>query len=557
MKLDKTNNNRCFIVLYFDKDGLVDRYMIDMLKALRSDAAYILVVVNGFLTDEAAEKMKAVSDEVIFRPNAGFDVGGYREGLFYLGFKELARYDELVLMNYTFFGPLYPFSDMFREMNQRDLDFWGITENHGQSVDPYGKIIYGCLPEHLNSHFLALRRDFFKGFAFRDFMTNMKNPDSYVDSIADYEAVFTRYFADLGFRWEAYVDSSDYAPYSNAPFAYEAAELIEKKKCPILKRRNFFSDYTVDLQNTAGESQLRAYEALLANTDYNPALMWENVLRLQDLGQIRQTMHVSFYPDSEWGNHTFAPGEAAVFVCGPREVFSAVCGVHVSNFPPELSVRFLTDGTYVERLCRAAEEAGDAEIVAFLNPFDLPAPAGEVLKSSESSLRYGDLTALVQTPALIGNILDIFAENEHIGLLVPPLPNYGAWFETIGDGWAGRYEDFMALKKTLGMTFPVLKGPDQPVYPFGGSFWCRTKVLRKAAEALRKAGADDMLARIALPYLAQQALFMTGTVCGSGYAAVLATNYDWQMRTNNRVVFDRFGPDFYYAELDKISGKAP
>lgn len=557
MKLDKSERNRCFIVLYYDKDGLVDRYMIKMLEALRPEAAFLLVVVNGYLTEEAAGKLAAVSDEVIFRPNAGFDVGGYRDGIFYLGFRELARYDELILMNYTFFAPLYPFADMFREMDRRDLDFWGITENHGQAVDPYGKIVYGCMPEHLNSHFLALRKSLFGGFAYRDFITNMKNPDSYVDSITDYEAIFTRYFADLGFRWEAYVDSSEYAPYSNAPFAYEAAELIEKKRCPILKRRNFFSDYTVDLQNTAGESQLRAYEALTKLTDYDPALMWENVLRLQDLGQIRQTMHVSFYPDSEAGEHTFAPGQAAVFISGKKEAFSAVCGQYLKGIPTEMPVHYLDGGSYVDRLVRAAEEAGGAEIVCFLNPFDLPTPAGDVMKSSEASLRYGDLTALAESPALMGNILDIFSENEHIGLLVPPLPTYGAWFETIGDGWAGRYEDMMALKKTLGMTFPILRGPSLPIYPFGGSFWCRTKVLRKAATALRKAGTDDGLARVALPYLVQQARFMTGTVCGSGYASVLATNYDWQMRANNKVVFDRFGPDFYYAELDKISGKAP
>ena len=41
---------------------------------------------------------------ILIRANHGFDVGGYREGLFYLGFKELQKYDEIVLFNYTFFG---------------------------------------------------------------------------------------------------------------------------------------------------------------------------------------------------------------------------------------------------------------------------------------------------------------------------------------------------------------------------------------------------------------------------------------------------------------------
>ena len=63
-------------------------------------------------------------------------------------------------------------------------------------------------------------------FPYRDFIINMKNPNSYVESISGYEAIFTKYFADLGFTWEAYVDASDYRNYTHAPFAYEAAELI-------------------------------------------------------------------------------------------------------------------------------------------------------------------------------------------------------------------------------------------------------------------------------------------------------------------------------------------
>ena len=43
MKLEKNNRNRCFIVLYFDKDGLVDRYMKNMLRSIREDAAYVLM----------------------------------------------------------------------------------------------------------------------------------------------------------------------------------------------------------------------------------------------------------------------------------------------------------------------------------------------------------------------------------------------------------------------------------------------------------------------------------------------------------------------------------
>ena len=563
MKLEKNNRNRCFIVLYFDKDGLVDRYMTHMLESIREDASYILTVVNGFLTEEAGRELSACCDRVLYRPNAGFDVAGYREGIFDMGFHELSKYDELVLMNYTFFGPLDSFAEMFREMNVRDLDFWGITEHYSLTVDPYGVIPYGYLPEHLNSHFIALRRDFFMSFSYRDFIMNMKNPDSYVDSIAGYEAVFTKYFADLGFKWEAYVDSDEYQEYSPAPFAYHAAELISEKKCPILKRRNFFSDYMINLQNNAGESQIRAYEAVLAHTGYDPALMWENILRLQDLAQIHQTMHVNYYPDSEVSGHVFVPGEACAFILGDEEKFRAVCGRYLRSIPDEIKIIYLDgDESYAEKLRQAAMMAIGAKYVLVIDPFDLPEPKGDVMKSSRASLLYGDMEALFGSRAVVGNLLDTLDEEAHIGLLVPPLPMYGAYFETLMDGYAGHFDELKAFAAKLCMTFPIIRGDDLPVYPYGGSFVARAAAFANAVSEINTLTDEgecvscDMV-RLLLPYLMQKQLCMTGVACGSGYASTHATNLDLALRENNKVVFERFGPDFYWTELDKIRGKAP
>ena len=563
MKLEKDNRNRCFIVLYFDKDGLVDRYMTNMLRSIREDAAYILTVVNGFLTEEAGMQLSACCDRVLYRPNTGFDVAGYREGIFDMGFHELSKYDELVLMNYTFFGPLDSFEEMFREMNVRDLDFWGITEHYALKVDPYGVIPYGYLPEHLNSHFIALRREFFMSFSYRDFIMNMKNPDSYLDSIVGYEAIFTKYFADLGYKWEAYVDAGDYKEYSQAPFAYHAAELIRDKKCPILKRRNFFSDYKVNLQNNAGESQVLAYEAALACTSYDPSLIWENILRLQDLAQIRQTMHVSYYPDSEVSGHVFTPGEACAFIFGDEAKFRAVCGRYLRSIPDEIKVIYL-DGTesYTEKLRQASMMAIGTKYVLIIDPFDLPDPKGNVMKSSKASLLYGDMEALFGSRAVIGNILDVLDEEAHIGLLVPPLPMYGAYFETLMDGWAGHFDELKAFADRLEMTFPIIRGDDLPVYPYGGSFIARAGAFANAVSRITSLTDDgvcvsDDMTRLLLPYLMQKQLFMTGTACGSDYASTWATNLDLALRENNKVVFERFGPDYYWTELDKIRGKAP
>ena len=179
-------------------------------------------------------------------------------------------------MNYTFFGPLYPFKEMFDTMSERDVDFWGLTKFHKVDGDPFHAISYGYIPEHLQSHFLVLRREFFMSYQYRDFIMNMKNPNSYTESICSYEAIFTKYFSDLGFQWAVYTDSTEYEGYSFYPVMFYAKDVIEEKRCPIIKRRSFFTDYTDFLLNTCGEASVEAYEYIRQNNLYDTDLIWEN-----------------------------------------------------------------------------------------------------------------------------------------------------------------------------------------------------------------------------------------------------------------------------------------
>ncbi len=38
--------------------------------------------------------------------------------------EKLVKFDEMIMMNFTIMGPVYPLNEMFECMDAKDLDFW-------------------------------------------------------------------------------------------------------------------------------------------------------------------------------------------------------------------------------------------------------------------------------------------------------------------------------------------------------------------------------------------------------------------------------------------------
>ena len=119
MIIDDKANSRAGIFCVYDKDGIIDDYIIVLLDALRKHLGYILTMVNGKLTPEGRDKLKTVCDEIIVRKNKGLDSWAYKEGIDYIGWDKLNEYDELIMFNDTIMGPVNSFEKMFEVMASR------------------------------------------------------------------------------------------------------------------------------------------------------------------------------------------------------------------------------------------------------------------------------------------------------------------------------------------------------------------------------------------------------------------------------------------------------
>lgn len=233
----RSDPRRALVFLLYDPDGLCDESTLHTIEGFRQSVELLFVVSNGALDADSRSRLTEIADVVLERENIGYDVGAYRDAFAAIGWDRLGEFDELLMVNYTFFGPVGSFEPVLARMAAEDIDFWGISDHPAVSPHPYlGK---GTMPAHLQSFWLALRRPILASPEFRKYWEELDDPVSYEGVVTEFETRFTEHFAQLGYAWKAAYPAADYGvnnPSMEAPLA-----LIEDG-CPLFKKRLYFHD---------------------------------------------------------------------------------------------------------------------------------------------------------------------------------------------------------------------------------------------------------------------------------------------------------------------------
>lgn len=278
---------RLVIYFHYDTQGLLDEPCRFALRSL-IPFGEIFLVTNGTLRQQDHAWAQQSGCTIFERENKGFDVGAYRDALLALGRERIGTYDELVLMNYTLAGPVCSLQTMFQTMDRQDnLDFWGLTRHYSMRSKRFG----GNVPEHLQSHFLAVRQRLLKDPSFWTYWQDMQLPASYEESVIRHETRFTAFFQERGFAWDSYVQTQDLKPVFVNPIMACPRELLEKRKCPFFKRRSFFTPYADELRRTDGNAARDLYDYLITETEYPVSLLIEALLRSQPLSALSKNLH--------------------------------------------------------------------------------------------------------------------------------------------------------------------------------------------------------------------------------------------------------------------------
>lgn len=529
---------RAGIFVFFDKDGTVDRYVEYLLRDLRENLDYLVVICNGRITTIGRGKLQSLCNEIYVRENVGLDAGAFRDGLLKLyGWEKLEKYDEIVLVNDTFYGPIYPFSQIFQEMDAQNVDFWGLTE-HFEAPGKAGLGENGVYPSHIQTYFLAVRKSMFSCREFHEYWENMSHMNSFDEVVGHHEVIFTKHFRDLGFRGVAYCDLTDLKEESGLNINYYAflpGTLVKERKFCVIKRKNFVLEQSELLVHSGGEELREAMEYVQFHTDYDVSMIWENLLRLYELPQLKQSLHLNYVLPKTSAISTQFENDAAVVIGCTHEVLFSKLATLVQPLRKWITVCLLTDteekadilrklGLGID-ICVSAEMTWwnyckNRKYICYIH--DAVATHHGTWATGRS-YRYQLVENLIPTRGYIQNVLQLFAAYPQLGVLVPPLPYHGMYYRFWGQTWGPYLEHSIQLASQLNLHHLPGSGAFQPI-TIDDSGWYRQEVLDRLEGV--ESCSHEALCRI-MQLVAQDCGYYSGWVMTTDYASLEVSNLQY------------------------------
>jgi len=184
--------NKTIIFAHYDKNSIIDDYVIFYLKELHKIADTIIFVSDCNLSNKELSKLDGITTHNIAKNHGEYDWGSYKYGYKYLYENNLLEsIDELILCNDSVYGPIYPLENYINTLSNSNSDFSGFFKN---IFNYYEKEDIA----HLQSWFLLLKKQVFNSSQFKNFILSVKNLNNKKDIVNNYEIGFTtemsRYF---------------------------------------------------------------------------------------------------------------------------------------------------------------------------------------------------------------------------------------------------------------------------------------------------------------------------------------------------------------------------
>lgn len=219
----------------YNKENKIYPYMGSVLQSLRSCCSRVYLVCNYQSAVSGLEYACPYADDIIYRENIGYDSGAFKDALCeFLGWDKVYRYDELVLVNDSFFGFFYPLQDTFELMDKQECDFWGMT---GQTEGEYKNPFYE-FDAHIHSYFLVFKKKVLMSQAFREFWEKLQYSENFSQAVIDFEVGLNEQLKQKGFLGKSLIELYGIQLKRNENPCYsQLYRLVKDYQFPIMKKK--------------------------------------------------------------------------------------------------------------------------------------------------------------------------------------------------------------------------------------------------------------------------------------------------------------------------------
>ena len=481
--------------MHFNKNNNLSSHVEYQLQKMKPLFDRVIFLSNSKISPSDKKKVKLLCDDFIQRDNSGFDFAAWRDGMEEIGWKEIEKYDSMTLMNDTCFGPIYPIDNIYRKMEDKQVDFWGITNHRSVKNSIYG---IGEVPYHIQSYMQVFSKSVIVSEKFKDFWRSVVDHTNVGLVVRNYEMALTGILEKAGFSHDVYFDTEKYYNENKGQdfqdYSHLGLPVILENKVPFIKVKAF-------LHNADNMYANEALKNISGQTKYETSLIENHFEDILD------------------PSYSLGIGNKMLPVVSGDKKHSKKIAVHIHSFYPDVLETYFKHIKQWDFKCDLflTVDSGKKkhEVEKVLNTHGLKAKKIEItgpkgrdvipwLKISKDLEKYdvvghfhtkksktvnayigrnwlNELISQLFNKKVVNNILANFANNDRLGIVIPDIPNVFAYLGGTVSPFENRLKPHV---KSLWSRIKPSKGwsiDDQLVFimPYGTMLWYRPKALDK------------------------------------------------------------------------------
>ena len=265
---------RLCVFAHWDRDNIIDDYVIYYLKALKQVVSTLVFVSDCDLPLKELEKLDGIADYKLAQKHNEYDFGSYKRGFLFAKENKI-DFEELIFANDSCYGPFIPLENIFTKMSKKQCDFWGMTQNRYGITENFSR---PKITPHIQSYFIVFKSNVFNSKMFGDFINSIKHEDEKNKVIIKYEIGLSQLWYSKGFTSATYIVKYKFV---HNCMSEKWDTLVKKDKFPFIKTSIIKNGF-----DFMGEA--KGWRELIQNhTDYPLFLVEKNSQRLQNLYENR------------------------------------------------------------------------------------------------------------------------------------------------------------------------------------------------------------------------------------------------------------------------------